>query len=166
MPTIRCDLVDVYVIRQFEGEWLHRADTRIEFLQLCRAVEPARNTWQPVMGHIEHGETAIGAAIRELREEVGLKPSDKAFKGMWQLEQVHPFFLASQDAIVLSPRFVVEVSPEFGPRLNQEHDGWRWIASHQAMRYFMWPGQLQAVREIVDVVFRPGSITRDALRVC
>lgn len=166
MPTIRTDLVDVYIIRQFAGEWLHRIDTTIEFLQLHRAPgRPIAGTWQPVMGKIEAGETAPQAALREVREEIGLRSDDAALKGLWQLEQVYPFYMADQDAVVMSPRFVVEVATDWEPTLNPEHDGYRWVVSHQAPRYFMWPGQLAAVREIVDVLFRPGSIARDSLRV-
>lgn len=167
MTSIRCDLVDVYVVRQYETEWVHRVDPVLELLQLHRSEEAKtlRGTYQPVMGHIEKGETAVDAALREMQEELGLSIRDAGFRGLWQLEQVHPFFLASSDAVVMSPRFVAEVSLDWEPRLNGEHDGFRWVPAHQAMRYFMWPGQLNAVREIVDVVFRPGSITHEALRV-
>jgi dihydroneopterin triphosphate diphosphatase len=167
MTSIRCDLVDVYVVRQYETEWVHRVDPVLELLQLHRSEEAKalRGTYQPVMGHIEKGETAVDAAIREVNEELGLSIRDAGFRGLWQLEQVHPFFLAGADAVVMSPRFVTEVSLDWEPRLNGEHDGFRWVPAHQEMRFFMWPGQLNAVREIVDVVFRPGSITHEALRV-
>lgn len=165
MPTLRTDLVDVYVIRQSASEWIHRVDPSIELLQLHRGRDPLKATWQPVMGHIEKGETAVDAALRELSEELGLTTKTPGFKGLWQLEQVHPFFMADMDAVLMSPRFVAEVGHDWSPRLNKEHDGFRWVPAHQAMRYFMWPGQLEAVREIVDIVFRPGSITHDALRV-
>jgi len=165
MPTIRSDIVDVYVVRQFASEWLHRVDPTIELLQLHRAKDPLHATWQPVMGHIEKGETAVAAALREMQEELGLSPSSARFRGLWQLEQVNPFYIADKDEIVMSPRFVAEVDDEWSPTLNAEHDASRWVSSHQALRYFMWPGQLQAVHEIVDVIFRPGSITHDALRV-
>jgi 8-oxo-dGTP pyrophosphatase MutT (NUDIX family) len=165
MPTIRSDIVDVYVIRQFASEMLHSVDPMIELLQLHRARDPLPGTWQPVMGHIETGETGTAAALRELREEIGLTPEDPLFRGLWQLEQVNPFYMASSNEIVMSPRFVAEVDPHWEPTLADEHDASRWVSSHQALRYFMWPGQLQAVREIVEVIFRPGSITHDALRV-
>jgi 8-oxo-dGTP pyrophosphatase MutT (NUDIX family) len=165
MPAIRTDIVDVYVIRQFASEWLHRVDPTIELLQLHRATGPLPGTWQPVMGHIVDGETAVAAALREVHEEIGLTPSDPHFRGLWQLEQVNPFYMAERNEIVMSPRFVTEVDTEWAPTLSNEHDAARWVSSHQALRYFMWPGQLQAVREIVEVIFRPGSITHDALRV-
>ena len=84
---------------------------------------------------------------------------------MWALEQVHPFFVAELDAVVMSPRLAVEVTGTWEPRLNGEHSGSRWIAAHQAHRYFMWPGQVAAVREITEWLLKPGSLAAEALRL-
>ena len=76
----------------------------------------------------------------------------------WALEGVHPYFLASLDAIVLSPRFAVEVSEGWSPRLNGEHDGFRWVNARRAERHFMWPGQIAAVRELVGSLVEPAHV--------
>ncbi len=144
--------MDVYVFRR----WPMEAGEFIEFLQLYREDGSLAKTWQPVMGHIEEGETAVAAAVREMGEELGLKKGP-GLLGMWALEQVHPYFLAKEDAIVMSPRFAAEVGPAWEPRLNEEHSAHRWIAGHQAARYFMWPGQVGAVREVLDVMARGGE---------
>jgi 8-oxo-dGTP pyrophosphatase MutT (NUDIX family) len=115
------------------------------------------------MGHIEEGETAVAAALREVKEEVGL--SRPEMKGFWALEQVHPFFIARRDEIVLSPRFAAEVAPAWEPTLNDEHSAHRWISGHQAGRYFMWPGQGAAIREILESLLRPGALGERWLRV-
>jgi 8-oxo-dGTP pyrophosphatase MutT (NUDIX family) len=111
MPTLRADLVDAYVFHRAPG---------LELLQLRRARDPLRATWQPVMGHVEPGETAVACLWRELREETGLSPRDAL--GAWALEQIHPYFVADLDAVVMSPRFAVEVAPGWEPTLNHEHD--------------------------------------------
>jgi 8-oxo-dGTP pyrophosphatase MutT (NUDIX family) len=176
-PSIRSDVVDVYVFRPCrvdESRGAPLADDRdgevearrgVEFLQLLRAAEPLAGTWQPVMGHVERGETATACALRELREEVGLAESSPHLVALWALEQVHPFYVERIDSIVLSPRFAAQVTAGWEPRLNREHTGARWVPWAEVWRRFMWPGQAAACREIVEHLLRPGSLCRDALRV-
>lgn len=146
---IRTDIVDAYVFRA-------GADAAsIEFLQLRRTRPPVQGDWHPVMGHMHAGETAVECAIRELIEEVGLDPRSEAALGLWQLEQAHPYFLAEQDAIVLSPRFAARVDASWTPRLDHEHDAHRWTPLAAIDESFRWPGQRACCREIAsEIVIR------------
>lgn len=122
-------------------------------------------TWQPVMGHVEAGETAAACALRELEEEVGLRGDDPALLGLWALEQVHPYYIAELDSVILSPRFAAEVGPGWRPRLNPEHSADRWVSAADAEAMFLWPGQVAAVREITGWLLRPGSGMAGVVRV-
>lgn len=155
--AIRADIVEVYVFRAAAD-----APLGCEVLQLRRATAPLRGTWHPVMGHIERGESAVVAALRELGEEVGLAASSPAVRGVWALEQVHPYFVPAIDCIVLSPRFAVEVEGGWAPTLNGEHDGVRWARS--ALE-FLWPGQKLALAEIRDELLPADSPAREHLSV-
>ncbi|MEQ8844307.1 MAG: NUDIX domain-containing protein [Phycisphaerales bacterium] len=159
MPAVRADLVDVYVFREVGGAH--------ELLQLRRTGEPMAGTWQPVMGHIEAGETAVLAAVRELGEEVGLRPAGGAWLGFWQLEEVHPYFVAALDAVVLSPRFAVQVDASWEPDLSGErtHDGHRWVRGDDVRGRFMWPGQVRACEEVAGLLATRGSVLERALRL-
>lgn len=153
-PAVRTDIVEVYVFR--------RAGRNVEFLQLHRATEPLKGTWQPIMGHVEQGETAVRAAVRELAEEVSLWTGDEALVGIWALEQVHPYYVAAVDAIVLGPRFAAEVRPGWEPKLNPEHAAARWARDASA---FLWPGQRCAAEELVRGIADEHSPARAALRL-
>jgi dATP pyrophosphohydrolase len=153
-PRVRTDVVDVYVFRAGERG--------VEFLQLLRASDPLGQTWQPIMGHVEPGESAVQTALRELREEVGLEVASPQCLGLWALEQVHPFYIAAIDSIVMSPRFACEVGAGWTPRLNEEHTAWRWVSDARA---FMWPGQKRCVEEILEEIVRGDSLSRERLRV-
>jgi dihydroneopterin triphosphate diphosphatase len=142
MPTLRTDLVDVYVFRRSPS---------VEFLQLQRAGEPLAGTWQPVMGHIESGESATQCAFRELHEETGLAPASEHLLGFWALQEVHPYYLAAADAVMLSPRFAAEVSDGWSPTLNHEHTGYRWVAAADVGTSFLWR-QKAACREVLTVL--------------
>lgn len=152
MPSIRADVVDVYIFR--------RATDTVEFLQLLRADDPLRDTWHPIMGHVNEGETAVQTALRELHEEVGLLPADPSFLNMWALEQTHPFYLARLDCICLSPRFTIEVARSWQPRLNEEHSAARWSSAPAS---FVWPGQRAAAREVLESILAPDSLAATLL---
>jgi len=156
---LRTDVVDVFVARVH-----HDA---IEFLQLRRVEEPLRGTWQPIMGHThetpETAETSLDAAIRELKEEVGLAAADAL--AMWALEQVHPYYIARRDCVMLSPRFAVLVPHDWTPVLNEEHDAYRWVPDADVATEFVWPGQRACCREICDLINNPGSPAARVQRV-
>lgn len=165
-PSFRTDIIDVYLFRRVGAP----DRNEIEILQLLRAGAPMDNTWQPVMAHVESGETAWACALREIEEEVGLARSDPALRAFWALEQVWPYYLADLDCIVASPRFAAEVAPGWEPTLNDEHSDRRWIAAPDhagipATEFFMWPGQKHAVAEIMDVIVRPGAPAHEHLRI-
>lgn len=160
-PRVRTDVVEVYVARRGgPAKRVERDDgddivlpVEVELLQIRRAKDPLRGSWQPVLGHIEAGESAVGAAQRELMEEVGLDVrGDGRCTGMWALEQVRPFYIAAIECIVLSPRFVVTVEGDWEAKLNAEHDAARWVKSHEAEGTFTWPGQHESVREVEAIV--------------
>lgn len=158
-PVVRTDLVDVYVVR-IARAGPHADD--FELLQLRRARPPHAGSWQPVMGHVEPGETAVVAARREALEEVGLRSPGPECAGLWALERVRPYFIADRDEVWLTPRFVAQAAPGWSPTLNTEHDGFRWVGSARAVEAFLWMGQVDTVAEIAALLAHPAR--RAALR--
>ena len=156
-PVVRTDVVDAYIFR--------RRSAGLEFLQLRRATAPLLGTWQPVMGHVRRRETAERAMWREVREETGLARASGEVLDAFALEQVHPFFVRELDAIVLSPRFAVQVAGTWVPMLNSEHDSVRWVRGSEATRAFVWPGQRAAIRELAGLLKPGGRGTLEALRL-
>lgn len=162
---IRADVVDVYIFRRENTAGASNPPGAIEFLQLRRAKEPLKGTWHPLMGHVEDGERCAECALRELREEVGLSPNDPQCRGVWALEQVHPYYVPQIDSVVLSPRFVVEAAPGWEPKRNDEHDAHRWVDAASVESSFLWPGQKAACAEIVREIAPDGSASRAHLRI-
>ncbi len=157
MAEIRADLVTVLVFRRTTG--------LVEFLQLRRAAAPYAVTWQPIMGGIEAGETAVAAAVRELKEEAGLDGASPALLGLWALDQVFPFFIHTLDRVILSPTLAAEAAADWVPDLDAEHDAARWVPADDITDAFVWPGHAASCREILDWLLRPGSAFERLRRV-
>jgi len=142
--TPRYDMVNCHVVRP-------GADGRLgEFLQLRRAPRDyGAGMWAIVRGKIEAGETAVQAALRELKEETGLAPLE-----FFALNAIDTFYLAHGDAIWHVPGFVAVVDRDAAITLNEEHDAIRWIGRNDLDASFLWPGErtqlLEACREILD----------------
>ncbi len=162
MPTIRSDIIDVYVFRKIQTTG-NAIAANVEFLQLRRSSGALSNTWQTIMGHVHEDETAVQTALRELHEETGYAPP--VLLNLWQLEEVNTYFLASHDAIVMSPCFAAEVAPGSEPVLNDEHDAIRWQKRDHCDLHFIWPGQRQAIAGICRDILPADAPSRDLLKI-
>lgn len=158
MPSLSSTIIDIYLYR--EGD----EGRGVEFLQLLRAHEPLADSWHPIMGHIEEAETAFAAAGRELREEVGLEFDRPELIEFFALQEVHPYFIAALDTIMLSPRFAGRVRRDWQPAINEEHSAVRWIPLAAAADHFLWRGQLASIREIESTLIN-FSPARDLVRL-
>ena len=164
-PRVRTDVVDVYVFQRVAGgAGAAEGREQVSFLQMLRSGPPLENTWHPVMGHVETGETATDCALRELSEELGIERGDPALLGLWALEQVHPFYIAAIDTIVMSPRFAAEIAPGWSPTLNSEHREFRWVPEGLIDESFMWPGQKAACREVLSMIV-PRTVGGEHVRI-
>jgi dATP pyrophosphohydrolase len=112
------------------------------------------NIWQFVSGSVNDGETAVEAALRELKEETGYAP-----KRLWVVPYVGTFYDAGYDAVNLSPLFAAEVAAGVEPRLSDEHCAYEWLPFSSAMTRLVWPGQRQGL-EIVEKYIVGGEQAR------
>lgn len=148
MTEVRADMIAVYVYRR-DGDL-------VQFLQLRRTTQTGeyQQSWQIVYGAIEPGETATQAAYRELQEETALVPLD-----MFQAEIVETFYFRPYDYVTLMPVFGVRVGMDAVPRLNEEHDEYRWVALADVESHFMWRTQRECVAVVAEQILRPGLAT-------
>ncbi len=133
-------LVEVHVIKKTENG--------IKYLLVKRSDdEKYPKIWQMITGHIEPGETAVEAAIRETLEEAGANSDN-----LWSIPHVNSYYNPEQDKICTIPVFVTEVDESFSPKISAEHSEFRWVNKDEAVNLVAWPGQKKSI-EIIDEYF-------------
>ena len=137
---LKKNMVCCFVVRpglpQGEGVGRHKPGPH-EFLQLCRATNDAlRGTWHTVYGGIKpkRKETAVKAALRELREETGLIPTE-----FYRLGMTSNFYLPEQDTIWIVPCFCAFVGRADAVHINDESSDYRWVPRARVDTDFLWP---------------------------
>jgi dATP pyrophosphohydrolase len=144
---VRFDMAACFVVRPGEEAGSH------EFLQLRRAANDFMGgAWSTVRGKIEEGETAWGAALRELREEAGIRPVE-----FYQLDTVDIFYLHGDDTLWHCPGFCAVVGRDEKVVLNAEHDAFRWTGRGRIDLDFMWPGERAQLAELCREVLDNGA---------
>ena len=110
--------------------------------------------WQAVHGHVEKGEKAAEAAVRELQEETELKAIS-----LWAADYVERVFDPRKNEIRLVPCFAALVSGD--PQLSREHDASRWLSAREAAALYTFENQRAALelvhRDIGQVIAEGGE---------
>lgn len=155
--STRPDLIECWLFRVVSptGPGDARPDAeRLEILLIRRA--PHRifpGLWQCVTGGVEAGERIPAAAMREVREETGLGPTE--IEAYYDLDQVAPFYDEGSDAVVTSAIFAARVRPDAEPSESWEHDGLRWVPAADAPGLAIWPSYSESVRRVRDLLLDP-----------
>jgi len=127
------NMVEAHVFRE--------SNDGIEFLLLKRAEkEIYPGLWQMVTGKIKKKEKAFEAALREIKEETGLIPSN-----LWVIPNVNLFYSHEKDYISLLPVFAAKVDGDSEIKICKEHCEYKWVKPAAIKLLFAWPGQVQSV---------------------
>lgn len=129
----------------------------MEVLLIKRSNGYIGGTWQMVSGSLEHGETGVDAALRELQEETGITP--KLFYSANHLQQ---FYEVGQNCVNLVPVFVAFVDSDCEIQLSSEHTDYMWVSFDRVGDYVAFPDQADSARYIYEnfVLKEPLSFLR------
>lgn len=146
MPVLESKLIEVCV---FKKEIKHPL-----YLLLHRAggekIYP--NIWQFITGSIEDKERAVDAAIREVIEETGIKPT-----AIWVVPCVLSFYDANSDTINVCPFFAAEVNENISVQLSSEHDNFGWFTYDEAIHRLELPSWKEGLRIVNEYIVLSGE---------
>lgn len=106
-----------------------------EFLVVHRSPENDAY-WHQIAGGVEEGETFAEAAVRELREETGLEVGVEPLDSPFQYEDIRV------------ETFIVDVPADWEPKLDWEHDDYRWLPREEAAELLFWPEPAALLRSL------------------
>ena len=106
--------------------------------------------WHCVAGGVEEGETYAEAAVRELREETGLDAElvDLGRPYDYPLDDPEHQRKRGSDSIHVEC-FLAEAPVDWEPRLDWEHDDYRWCATDEAVALLYFPEPREVLRTLV-----------------
>lgn len=133
-------LIDVYPYRMQDGQ--------PHFLIFKRSSEKIyAGQWRMVGGKVEEGEQSWEAALRELKEETGLKPVK-----FWAIPSINQFYEAKTDAILSIPAFAAELDNDSDIQLDEEHSEFKWVSIDGIQPYISWPEQRRLMQLTYDIL--------------
>ena len=104
-----------------------------EFLAVHRSPENG-GYWHQISGGVEAGELPADAAVRELREETGLEVVPQPLDLSFVYTGMHV------------DCFVADAPDGWEPRLDWEHDEYRWLSAADAADLMQWPEPSDVLR--------------------
>lgn len=153
MTKIKRGVIELFVIKHNDGDW--------RVLVLQRAADGKRpNSWETVYGKIDSREKPEKAAMRELREETGLKP-----ESLYNVT-VSSFYLHANNTIQMCLTFAAFVAADADVELSEEHQRFEWLTLERACERFTWPREAHALRDAHHLL-RTGDAgsAEDVLRI-
>jgi 8-oxo-dGTP pyrophosphatase MutT (NUDIX family) len=104
--------------------------------------------WDYAKGHLEEGETAWRAAVRELREETGIKQVDRV--GKFQRDMSYSFFSPKKGHIVKVVTYFLGKTRQTDVKVSEEHEGFAWLSYEEAMERLTFDNAREMLRAAVE----------------
>jgi dATP pyrophosphohydrolase len=125
---------------------------------LLRRVSTYGGFWQPVTGSLEDGESHREAAVREVREETGVRA---AMPDLIDLGLINRFVIAPEWRGKYAPGVTHNEEVCFALKVNDravlldpvEHDAYVWVDYETALEMLYWDSSKKALRA-AEAAFR------------
>jgi 8-oxo-dGTP pyrophosphatase MutT (NUDIX family) len=100
--------------------------------------------WDYPKGHLEEGETAWQAAVRELREETGIRQVDRVTRFQ---RDMHYFFVSSRKGrIAKTVTYFLGQTRSEKITISDEHSGYAWLGYDDALERLTYENAREMLR--------------------
>jgi 8-oxo-dGTP pyrophosphatase MutT (NUDIX family) len=103
--------------------------------------------WDYAKGHLEKGESPWRAAVRELREETGIKQVDRV--GRFQRDMSYSFFSPRKGYVIKVVTFFLGRTRQEDIKVSDEHEGFAWLSYEDAMERLTFDNARDMLRAAV-----------------
>jgi len=117
------------------------------------------NYWNFPKGKIEAGERSFRAALRELKEETGLRRSDLIFREYFRTTDKYMFFRGKERIFKIVIFYLAE-SKSGDVRLSHEHEGYGWFLHRDAARIIRFRNLKAILKQADDILIKRISPTK------
>ncbi|MEK7193690.1 MAG: NUDIX domain-containing protein [Patescibacteria group bacterium] len=108
--------------------------------------------WQPVTGNVERGESFEAAALREVREELGIE------RVLELIDTGYSYKFTDNNLDQFERVFGVRVLDGTPVKLSSEHTEYQWVSKDDALNtYLKYPGNKEGLRRLDAKVAEAGK---------
>jgi bis(5'-nucleosidyl)-tetraphosphatase len=100
--------------------------------------------WDYPKGHLEEGETAWRAAVRELREETGIKQVDRV--GRFRQDMHYTFRSTKKGLVSKTVTYFLGRTRVETVMLSDEHEGYAWLPLEEALERLTFANAREMLR--------------------
>ncbi len=106
-----------------------KTDAGLKYLLLYRG----RNYWNFPKGKIEQGEQSFRTALREIKEETGLKPNELRFQSQFKAFERFVFQYQQEKIFRVVILYLAETR-QAQIKISAEHEGFGWFTASEAQK--------------------------------
>ena len=129
---------------------------KVLILKRSDKVRTYKGLWGGVAGYVEEGEQPYDTALKEIKEEVGLKKEDIILISRGDQVKFTDIYEGIRYNWVIHP-FLFKIEKKGKLHIDWEHSEYRWISAEDVVRYDTVPHPKQIIFQVFSECIRMGK---------